>query len=84
MNNTGIKDFGKYMVLILQQEFQNPLLACEVFGMQKYHLVKSLVVYFSRKHHPYLKYIMPAASLFTIEISNFPKRLFGTTVVSFL
>ena len=30
---------------------------------RKYHLVKGLVIYFSRKHHPYLKYIMPAAFL---------------------
>ena len=62
-----IMDLVNYMVLILQQELQNLLLVCEVFGMRKYHLVKGLVVYFSRKHHPYLKYIMSATSLFAIE-----------------
>ena len=50
----------------------------------KYHLVKGLAVYFSRKHHHYLKYIISAASLYMIEISNFPKLFYATTVVLFL
>ena len=77
MNNAGIKDLAKHMVLILTRA-SNPLLTAEGFGIQKFHLVKGLAVYFSRKHHPNLKYVMPAASLFAIEISNFPEFFFGT------
>ena len=35
----------------------------EVFGIRKYDLVKGLVIYFARRRHPYLKFIMLTAFL---------------------
>ena len=62
MNNTGIKVFAIYG-LNFATKASNPFEKAEVFAIRKYHLVKDLVIYFAKKRHSYLKFIMPAAFL---------------------